>query len=49
MSEGKGGGNWPVTGNHLPRSTHRLSTRVIQNLWSADVDKPVENPWKTGG
>src|ERR1700722_15688390 len=49
MREGKGGSNWPVTRNQLTRSTHRLSTRVIQNLWTRAVDKRVDNSWKTGG
>jgi hypothetical protein len=33
----------------LPKATtHKFSTRVIQNLWTGDVENSVDNTWKEG-
>jgi hypothetical protein len=38
-----------INRTQLPAATtHRFSTRVIQNLWTGDVDNSVDNTWKEG-
>jgi hypothetical protein len=38
---------------HYPQIVAKINSQVVHksypDLWTADVDKPVENPWKTGG